>query len=73
MAEEYEFIKKRLLELARKSYNAGIFTFTDFLGLEEQSAFSEIKSTLPRVKYTAFGGADGAQRIMIRFGDEDEL
>ncbi len=73
MNEEYEFIKKRLLELAKKSYNSGIFTFTDFLGLEEQSAFSEIKTQIKGIKYTEFGGALGASRIMIRFGNEDEL
>ncbi len=73
MAEEYEFIKKRLEELAKKSYNSGIFTFTDFLGLEELSAFSEIKSRIFGIKYTEWGGADGASRVMIRFGDEDEM
>ncbi len=73
MNEEYEFIKKRLAELAKKSYNSGIFTFTDFLGLEEQSAFSEIKAQIKGIKYTEFGGADGTSRVMIRFGDEEEL
>lgn len=73
MAEDFDFIKKRLRELAEKSYNSGIFTFTDFLGLEEQSAFSEIKSSLRGIKYTAFGGAEGTSRVMLRFGDEDEL
>ncbi len=73
MSAEYEFIKKRLQELAQKSYSSGIFTFTDFLGLEEQSAFSEIKPQIKGVKYTVFGGAAGTQRVMIRFGDEEEL
>lgn len=73
MTDDREFTKKRLSELAKKSYNSGIFTFTEFLGLDERSAFSEIKSTLHGIKYTVFGGADGTERVMIRFGDEDEL
>ena len=73
MNQDTELIKKRFVELARKSYGAGIFTFTDFLGLAEQSAFNEIKKELGGVKYQAFGGAEGAERVMIRFGDADEL
>ncbi len=68
-----ELLKKRFIELARRSYNSGIFTFTDFLGLAELAAFEEIKTTLPKVEYTAFGGTLGTERVMIRFGSEDEL
>ena len=68
-----ELLKKRFFELARKSFNAGIFTFTDFLGLAEQSAFAEIKKELRGINYEAFGGAEGAERVMVRFGSEDEL
>lgn len=73
MTTDTELLKKRFLELAHKSFNAGIFTFTDFLGLAEQSAFSEIKKELRGFSYTAFGGAAGAERVMIRFGSEEEL
>ena len=73
MTSDVELLKKRFLELGRKSYNAGIFCFTDFLGLAEQSAFSEIKRELGGIKYSAFGGVEGAERVIIRFGDEDEL
>ena len=73
MSDERELIKKRFVELAKKSYNAGIFTFTDFLGLSEQSAFSEIAREISGIPYTAFGGAWGTERVMIRFGSPDEL
>lgn len=73
MTQDTELIKKRLIELARKSYNSGIFTFTDFLGLAEQSAFSEIKKELRGISYEAFGGAEGAERVIIRFGSDEEL
>jgi len=69
MNNETEILKKRFLELSEKPY----YTFTDFLGLAEQSAFTEILPKLRGVKYTAFGGAAGAERIMIRFGSEEDL
>lgn len=71
MREDYTLEKKRFLELGRKSYNSGIYTFTDFLGLSEQSAFHEIERELTGIPYTAFGGVDGAERVIIRFGSED--
>ena len=73
MSDELELLKKRFIELAHKSYNSGIFLFTDFLGLAEQSAFAEIKREISGIKYTAFGGAEGAERVIIRFGSEEEI
>ncbi len=73
MNEDYALLKKRFVELAKKSYNSDIFTFTDFLGLAEQSALSEVLSDIRGIKYTAFGGASGAERVMIRFGDAESL
>ena len=71
MREDYTLEKKRFLELSRKSYNSGIYTFTDFLGLGEQSAFHEVERELLGIPYTAFGGSEGCERVMIRFGSED--
>ena len=71
--DEAELTKKRFLELARKSSNAPYFIFTDFLGLMEQAIFEETKREFPKVSYTLFGGAAGAERVMVRFGDEEEL
>lgn len=73
MTPDYELIKKRFIELAKKSYHSSIFTFTDFLGLAEQSAFNEIKKEIRGIPYEAFGGADGAERVVIRFGSEEEI
>ncbi len=71
MREDYTLTKKRFLELANKSYSCGIYTFTDFLGLAEQSAFHEIEKEIFGIPYRLFGGADGCERVMIRFGSED--
>ncbi len=71
--QDTELLKKRFSELANKSYSQDIFLFTDFLGLLEQSAFRELESSLRGIRYTVWGGAEGAERVMIRFGDGEEL
>lgn len=73
MGEETQLLKKRFCELARRADEHGYYTFTDFLGLAEQSAFDEVKLRLKRDSYTAFGGCEGAERVMIRFGNPDEI
>ena len=73
MTNDEELLYKRFLELARKSESACYYTFTDFLGLAEQSIFEKAKLAIGRIRYTKFGGIPGTERIMIRFGDADEL
>ena len=73
MREDYDLLKKRFLELYNKADRGGYFTFTDFLGLAEQSA---LRDALPRIRpseMTLFGGADGAERVMARFGNAEEV
>ena len=72
MSEELDLLKRRFAELAKRS-EQGYFTFTDFLGLAEQSAFNEIKGGIKGISYSAFGGAEGTERVMIRFGSPEEL
>ena len=73
MSDESELLKRRFVELARRAYNSGIFTFTDFLGLAEQAAFAEVCREIFGIEYVKFGGAEGAERVMIRFGSEGDL
>lgn len=65
--------KKRFMELADKSYNQGIYTFTEFLGLNEQSLFSEIEKEISYVGYEKYGGTLDSERVMVRFGSKQEL
>ena len=71
--EEVELKRKRFIELMRKSDGAPYYIFTDFLGLSEQSIFFEVKRDFPHVKYKSFGGVLGAERQILRFGDEEEV
>ena len=71
--DDSRLIKNRILELERKSFNGGYFLFTDFFGLAELALFNEAKSDFKGAGYTLFGGAQGTERVMIRFGKEEEL
>jgi RNA-binding protein YlmH len=73
MTQDTELLKKRFLELYNKADRGGYFTFTDFLGLSEQSALGELSSKMHPKYLTFFGGAEGAERIMVRFGNPDEI
>lgn len=70
--DERELLAKRFAELSEKSTH-GYFLFSDFLGLNEQAVFEDIKRSIERNGYKKFGGAEGAERIMIRFGREDDI
>ena len=62
-------IGKRLKELALRAEKTGIPVFTDFLNMHELSVFSGL-SDIPEFRgAVVFGGCDGCERCMIRFGD----
>ena len=71
--EETELIKKRFSELAERSYSKGQFTFTSFLNMQELSVFYEERRGLEYAKPAVFGGYEGAERAVVRFGSPDEL
>ncbi len=73
MNNEEELLVKRFRELATKSQSSLYFIFTDFLGLSELSLLNEVISSMPHLSYKAHGGLDGAERVMVRFGSEDDI
>lgn len=72
MADGEELQKRRFCELAERAQQYSICTFTDFLGLAEQSLLAEVREKIPG-RQTAWGGADGCERVMVRFGDPEEM
>lgn len=70
MSDEGELIKRRLVELYERAERTSCYTYTDFLGLMEQSLLTE---ALSYAKFTAFGGAEGAERVVVRFGAPDDI
>ncbi|MBR1584837.1 MAG: hypothetical protein IJ662_04795 [Clostridia bacterium] len=69
MADDLE--KKRLQELANRSWSQGVYCFTHFLDLAGLSLFQSLLPALPPAPWTLFGGADGCERQMLRFGSEE--
>ena len=66
-----ELLKKRLAELAEKSYRNSHYVFTNFLNMAEMNAFYEMRKELSYIPYTAFGGTEQCERLMLCFGSEE--
>lgn len=71
--KDLQHLKKRLLELAERSYSHGIYTFTSFLGLSEQQAFYEVERDVAYAGYAMEGGSPLSERRIIRFGSPELL
>ena len=71
--KELQQLKKRLLELAARSYEHGIYTFSSFLGLSEQQVFYEIQGEVRYAGFDMEGGSPLCERKMIRFGSEEHM
>lgn len=66
-------LKKRLKELAEKSYMQNVYCFTGFLGMAELDTFYRAQAEFSHVPYTVFGGNAGSERQMVRFGSQELL
>lgn len=71
--KELQQLKNRFHDLADRAFSQGIFTFSGFLGLSEQDIFWREEPGLKFAGYSLYGGCDHADRVMVRFGDSDEL
>lgn len=65
--------QKRLTELALRAERSSIYTFSPFLGAAEQDVFYRLVKQEIRTPVQAFGGVVGCERIMLRFGDPEDL
>lgn len=68
-----EYTKRRFEDLYEQSYKNSRFTFTSFLNEAELSDFFEIQSKFVPKSYTLSGGRENADRVMIRFGDPEDI
>lgn len=71
--KEEQLLRNRMTELAEKSFQQNIFTFTGFLGLSEQDIFWKIERKICHAGYLMYGGTEGADRVVIRFGNVEEF
>lgn len=69
LEKEEALLIKRFKELSTRSYNRGIFVYSDFLNMYEQDLlFSNVNTP-----FSLFGGFSGAERQIAIFGSEEEL
>lgn len=66
-------IINRLKDLADRSYKRGQYTFTNFLTIGEITDFYEHENELAFAFPSVYGGYEGAERRMIRFGNKENL
>lgn len=71
MDKEESFLKNRFSDLANSSYNRNIYTYTDFLNLNEISILNSYKNQLPPVNVELAGGNDYEERRIAVFSPED--
>ena len=60
-------------DLAMRAYQNNRYCFTSFLSMSEFADLEAERGSFPNVKYEAFGGYDGAERKVVRFGNEEDL
>ncbi len=70
---EIQNLKNRLQDLADKSFQQNVFTFTGFLGLGDQDVFWQEEAKLRYAGYQLWGGCENADRLIVRFGSPDTM
>lgn len=70
MTEGTELFQKRLTELADRARERGVYAYTDFLSLHELAVLAGMRGALTGAAPETFGGAEGCERKMARFGSE---
>lgn len=68
-----DFFTRRLIDLADQADRTCRYTFTDFLTEAETAQFQAIRSQLPHCGTALWGGHPDADRVMLRFGDPEQL
>ena len=71
--KEISQLKNRFHDLADKSFRQSCYTFTGFLGLAEQELFHREEEKLRYAGFTLSGGFENADRVVVRFGNPEEL
>lgn len=69
MTGEEKLLYNRLSELAGRSFTRGIWTYSEFLSVSEQSLLTI--GELAKSQWRLFGGYEGAERAIAAFGSLD--
>lgn len=71
MNKEEHYLVNRFLELANTAYNRNIYTYTDFLNMNEIHILKSTQNQLPPVKLELTGGNNYAERKIAIFSPLD--
>ncbi len=69
--QEDILLKNRFRDLANRAYEQNQFTFTGFLNAMEISTLGSCAKELSYIPYTIFGGYEGSERQIVRFGSNE--
>lgn len=71
--KELKQLARRFVELAEMTYQRNQYLYTGFLTLAEQDLLHRTASEFSHVPCLLFGGGEGCERVMARFGSEELL
>ncbi len=71
--QEEQALRRRILDLANRCYQSGIYTFSGFLSLGDQAVFHMMEKDVSFVPWSMSGGGEDCERKMLRFGSSEML
>jgi RNA-binding protein YlmH len=71
MPDDFEPLKKRLTELARRSFSQQRYAYSEFLTPAEQNALLCVKFDAGAAPFELLGGYEAAERRLARFGSSE--
>ncbi|MCR5608014.1 MAG: hypothetical protein K6G26_03040 [Lachnospiraceae bacterium] len=70
---ENDDIIKYYIDCANKAYNSNQYVFTNFLGMGDIDILLQNKDKLSFAGFQLYGGYEGAERCVARFGDAESF
>lgn len=70
---EDQILKGRLLDLAKRAYQQNIYTYSNFLSMNELSLLDEIREDISFIHWECFGGNALCERQIAGFGSEEDF
>ena len=67
---EEQLLKRKIIDTANQAFNHNIYTYTNFLSINELSSVNKMSNELSFIPYDEWGGNPVCERKIIRFGSE---
>ena len=68
---EEQLLKRKIIDTANQAFNHNIYTYTNFLSINELSYVNKMSNELSFIPYDEWGGNPVCERKIIRFGSEE--